>query len=99
MCVCVCRRNTSVDESYEWDSAEFSADPNILEAMKMEQPQAGFGRGRELKRDLPPSTAGLQDTQSKRKNLISSTCFICSPLDVLLLMAPPSSLTPLFLSS
>ncbi|XP_057213393.1 uncharacterized protein igsf9b isoform X2 [Triplophysa rosa] len=66
------RRNPSVDESYEWDSAEYSADPNILEAMKMERPQAGFGRGRELKRDLPPSTAGLQDAQSKRLYSISS---------------------------
>ncbi|XP_030621083.1 uncharacterized protein igsf9b [Chanos chanos] len=59
------RRNTSVDESYEWDAAECSVDPDILEAMKMDQPQAGIGRGREFRRDRPRSTVGLQDLQSK----------------------------------
>ncbi|XP_065104313.1 uncharacterized protein igsf9b isoform X2 [Paramisgurnus dabryanus] len=61
------RRNTSVDESYEWDAVEYSVDPSILEATKM-----GFGgAGRELREDLPPSTAGLQDNQSKRLHSIS----------------------------
>ncbi len=66
--MCVSRRNTSVDESYEWDAVECSVDPNILEAMKMERTHAGFGRGREFRQDRPRSTAGLQDFQSKRKN-------------------------------
>lgn len=68
VCVCVYRRNTSVDESYEWDAAEHSVDLDILEAMKMERPHAGFGRGREFRKERPRSTAGLQDFPSKRKN-------------------------------
>ncbi|XP_073675992.1 uncharacterized protein igsf9b [Garra rufa] len=65
------RRNTSVDESYEWDAVEGSVDPDTLEAMKMERGHAGFGRGRELRQDRPRSTAGLQDFQSKRLYSIS----------------------------
>ncbi|KTG47962.1 hypothetical protein cypCar_00000138 [Cyprinus carpio] len=65
------RRNTSVDESYEWDAVECSVDPDILEAMKMERTHAGFGRGREFRQDRPRSTAGLQDFQSKRLYSIS----------------------------
>uniref|UniRef100_A0A9J8CR82 Immunoglobulin superfamily, member 9b n=1 Tax=Cyprinus carpio carpio TaxID=630221 RepID=A0A9J8CR82_CYPCA len=65
------RRNTSVDESYEWDAVECSVDPNILEAMKMERLHAGFGRGREFRQDRPRSTTGLQDFQSKRQYSIS----------------------------
>ncbi|XP_050973846.1 protein turtle homolog A isoform X2 [Labeo rohita] len=65
------KRNTSVDESYEWDAVEGSVDPDILEAMKMERTHAGFGRGRELRQDRPRSTAGLQDFQSKRLYSIS----------------------------
>ncbi|CAM4719064.1 unnamed protein product [Leuciscus chuanchicus] len=65
------RRNTSVDESYEWDAAEHSVDHDILEAMKMERPHAGFGRGREFRQERPRSTAGLQDFPSKRLYTIS----------------------------
>ncbi|XP_051950872.1 LOW QUALITY PROTEIN: uncharacterized protein LOC127621347 [Xyrauchen texanus] len=65
------RRNTLVDESYEWDAAEYSVDHDILEAMKMERPQAGVGRGREFRHDCPHSTAGLRDFQSKRLYSIS----------------------------
>ncbi|XP_016356452.1 uncharacterized protein LOC107699646 [Sinocyclocheilus anshuiensis] len=65
------RRNTSVDESYEWDAVECSVDPDILEAMKMERPHAGFGRGREFRQDRPRSTTGLQDFQSKRLYSVS----------------------------
>lgn len=77
--VCVCRRNTSVDESYEWDAAEYSVDHDILEAMKMERPHAGFGRGREFRQDRPRSTAGLQDFQSKRKNFKSLNLSVYFP--------------------
>ncbi len=66
--MCVSRRNTSVDESYEWDAVECSVDPNILEAMKMGRTHLGFERGREFRQDRPRSTAGLQDSQNKRKN-------------------------------
>ncbi|XP_066499348.1 uncharacterized protein igsf9b [Hoplias malabaricus] len=55
------RRNTSVDESYEWDATECPVGLDLLEAMKMEQ--AAMGRGRELRRDRPRSTTGLQDLQ------------------------------------
>ncbi|XP_052460869.1 uncharacterized protein igsf9b [Carassius gibelio] len=65
------RRNTSVDESYEWDAVECSVDPDTLEAMKMERPHAGFGRGREFRQDHPRSTTGLQDFQSKRLYSVS----------------------------
>lgn len=75
-CMCVCRRNTSVDESYEWDAAEQSVDLDILEAMKMERPHAGLGRGREFRQERPRSTAGLQDFPSKRKNTLA--CLLIS---------------------
>ncbi|XP_051524823.1 uncharacterized protein LOC127424089 [Myxocyprinus asiaticus] len=65
------RRNTSVDESYEWDAAEYSVNRDILEAMKMEWPQSGIGRGREFRQDRPCSTAGLRDYQSKRLYSVS----------------------------
>ncbi|XP_028313060.1 protein turtle homolog A isoform X2 [Gouania willdenowi] len=53
------RRNTSVDESYEWDSADACVDKEVLEATKFGQSQAGFQRGRgELRHD---QTGGLQD--------------------------------------
>ncbi|KAG9270632.1 hypothetical protein AMEX_G15603 [Astyanax mexicanus] len=57
------RRNTSVDESYEWDATECQTGADLLEAMKMEQ--AGVGRGRDLRQDRPRSTTGLQDLQEK----------------------------------
>ncbi|XP_077078740.1 uncharacterized protein igsf9b isoform X2 [Siphateles boraxobius] len=60
------RRNTSVDESYEWDAAEHSVDLDILEAMKMERSHAGFGRGREFRQERPRSTTGLQDFPNKQ---------------------------------
>ncbi|KAK6306452.1 hypothetical protein J4Q44_G00233770 [Coregonus suidteri] len=57
------RRNTSVDESYEWDSADVCVDLEVLEAMK---PQAGVGKGRgEGRHDQPRSVAGLQDLYRK----------------------------------
>ncbi|KAI4881582.1 hypothetical protein NFI96_004914 [Prochilodus magdalenae] len=57
------RRNTSVDESYEWDATECPMGLDLLEAMKMEQ--AGLGRGRELRQDQSCSTIGLQDLPEK----------------------------------
>ncbi|XP_034152549.1 protein turtle homolog A isoform X3 [Esox lucius] len=57
------RRNTSVDESYEWDSADVCVDLKVLEAM---QPQAGLGKGRgDSRHDRPSSAAGLQDPYSR----------------------------------
>uniref|UniRef100_A0A096MBZ9 Protein turtle homolog A-like n=1 Tax=Poecilia formosa TaxID=48698 RepID=A0A096MBZ9_POEFO len=40
------RRNTSVDESYEWDSADACLDSEVLEATRSGQCRAGFQRGR-----------------------------------------------------
>ncbi|CAK6950258.1 protein turtle homolog A isoform X2 [Scomber scombrus] len=57
------RRNTSVDESYEWDSADACVDSEVLEAMRFDQSQAGFWKGRgELRYD---QTDGLQDQRKK----------------------------------
>ncbi|XP_059193688.1 protein turtle homolog A [Centropristis striata] len=57
------RRNTSVDESYEWDSADACVDSEVLEAMRFDQSQMGSRRGRgELRHD---QTAGLQDQRRK----------------------------------
>lgn len=57
------RRNTSVDESYEWDSAEACADSEVLEATGFDQSQMGFRRGRgELRYD---QAGGLQDQRQK----------------------------------
>ncbi|XP_068506181.1 uncharacterized protein igsf9b isoform X2 [Syngnathus scovelli] len=57
------RRNTSVDESYEWDSADACVDSEVLEALRFDQSQANFqtSRGR-LVCDQP---AGLQDQRHK----------------------------------
>ncbi|KAM8886665.1 uncharacterized protein igsf9b isoform 5-T5 [Spinachia spinachia] len=52
------RRNTSVDESYEWDSADACVDSEVLEAMRFDQ-----SRGRsQLRYD---QAGGLQDQQQK----------------------------------
>ncbi|KAG7480675.1 hypothetical protein MATL_G00058820 [Megalops atlanticus] len=60
------RRNTSVDESYEWDTADFAVESELLEAMKVDHTQEGVGRGTvERRRDGPHSTTGLQDLPSK----------------------------------
>lgn len=57
------RRNTSVDESYEWDSADACVDSEVLEAMRFDQSQMGFRRGRsELRYD---QAGGLQDQRQK----------------------------------
>uniref|UniRef100_A0A3B4XBS8 Protein turtle homolog A-like n=1 Tax=Seriola lalandi dorsalis TaxID=1841481 RepID=A0A3B4XBS8_SERLL len=57
------RRNTSVDESYEWDSADACVDSEVLDAMRFDQSQMGFRRGRgELRYD---QASGLQDQQQK----------------------------------
>ncbi|XP_070759948.1 protein turtle homolog A [Enoplosus armatus] len=57
------RRNTSVDESYEWDSADACVDSEVLEAMRFDQSQMGFRRGRgELRCD---QAVGLQDRRQK----------------------------------
>ncbi|XP_028852567.1 protein turtle homolog A isoform X2 [Denticeps clupeoides] len=69
------RRNTSVDESYEWDATDQPVDPEILEAMKLEQPRAGIGRGREIQRDRPSSTTGLRELQYKGSEKGSKTGF------------------------
>ncbi|TNN86415.1 hypothetical protein EYF80_003185 [Liparis tanakae] len=57
------RRNTSVDESYEWDSADACVDSEVLEAMRFDQSQMGFRRGwSELRTD---QANGLQDQRQK----------------------------------
>ncbi|XP_061762751.1 protein turtle homolog A isoform X1 [Nerophis ophidion] len=57
------RRNTSVDESYEWDSGEACVDMEVLEALRLDRSKADFWTGGEgLVRDQP---AGLQDQTQK----------------------------------
>ncbi|XP_051279016.1 uncharacterized protein igsf9b isoform X2 [Dicentrarchus labrax] len=57
------KRNTSVDESYEWDSADACVDSEVLEAMRFDQSKTGFRRGRgELRYD---QAGGLQDQRWK----------------------------------
>uniref|UniRef100_A0A3Q3IF92 Immunoglobulin superfamily, member 9b n=1 Tax=Monopterus albus TaxID=43700 RepID=A0A3Q3IF92_MONAL len=57
------RRNTSVDESYEWDSADVCVDSEVLEATRFDQSQMGFRRVRgELRYD---QAGGPQDQQQK----------------------------------
>ncbi|KAM4616840.1 uncharacterized protein igsf9b [Polymixia lowei] len=60
------RRNASVDESYEWDSADACVDSEVLEAMKFDRSQncAGKVRG-EHRFDRAHSTGGLQDRQKR----------------------------------
>ncbi|XP_033947258.1 uncharacterized protein igsf9b isoform X2 [Pseudochaenichthys georgianus] len=57
------KRNTSVDESYEWDSADACVDSEVLEAMRFDQSHTGSRRCRsELRYD---QTAGLRDERHK----------------------------------
>lgn len=59
----IIRRNTSVDESYEWDSADACVDSEVLEATRFDQSQMGFQSDRgELRYD---QTVGLQDQRQK----------------------------------
>lgn len=61
------RRNTSVDESYEWDSADACVDSEVLEAMKFDPSHMSSRRGRvELRCD---QARGLQDQRQKGKNV------------------------------
>ncbi|XP_068461528.1 uncharacterized protein igsf9b [Clinocottus analis] len=57
------RRNTSVDESYEWDSADACVDSEVLEAMRFDQSQMGFRKGwSEHRYD---QAGGLRDQRQK----------------------------------
>lgn len=91
------RRNTSVDESYEWDSADACVDSEVLDALRFDQSHSnGFQRGRvELRRDQTP---GLQDHQQKGEHFLSRYVFdiarviVRIMLDVLLhviIITPP----------
>lgn len=61
--VYIIRRNTSVDESYEWDSADACVDSEVLEATRFDQSQMGFRSDRGgLRYD---QTGGLQDKRQK----------------------------------
>lgn len=53
------RKNTSVDESYEWDSADAFVDLEVLEAMRFAQSNVGHWKGRY------DQSTGLQDKQQK----------------------------------
>ncbi|XP_034728596.1 uncharacterized protein igsf9b [Etheostoma cragini] len=55
------RRNTSVDESYEWDSADACLDSEVLEATRFDP--SGFRRGGADPRH--DQAAGLQDRRQK----------------------------------
>ncbi|XP_058876510.1 uncharacterized protein LOC117966102 [Acipenser ruthenus] len=57
------RRDTSVDESYEWDSVDFPVESEILEALKLysrESETAG-----ERKRERPRSTIAVRELESR----------------------------------
>lgn len=73
------RRNTSVDESYEWDSADACVDSEVLEAMRLDQSHVGLRRGRvEPRHD---QAGGLQDQQQKGEPfLYTSSCVMFSML-------------------
>ncbi|KAL4660443.1 hypothetical protein GN956_G1335 [Arapaima gigas] len=58
------RRNTYVDESYEWDQADFPADLYILEEENMDL--EGLGRAPwDQRKEQPQSTTSLSDLQHK----------------------------------
>ena len=76
------RRNTSVDESYEWDSADACVDSEVLEAMRFDQSQTGIRRGRgELRYD---QAAGLQDQRQKGKLIYYVSDVACVIVSVML---------------
>lgn len=64
------RGNTSVDESYEWDSSDARVDSDVLEAMRFDQLHRQRGRV-ELVRD---QTAGLQDQRQKGEHVDVMFC-------------------------
>lgn len=73
----VIRRNTSVDESYEWDSADACVDLEVLEAIKFDHSQMGFGKVTgELRYDRAPSADGLQDQQRKGESCLFHIHFV-----------------------
>ncbi|XP_061674243.1 protein turtle homolog A isoform X2 [Syngnathoides biaculeatus] len=65
------RRNTSVDESYEWDSADACVDSEVLEALRFDQSQADLATsGGRLACGQPvglqdPRTEGAPETDGK----------------------------------
>ncbi|TRY60531.1 hypothetical protein DNTS_026950 [Danionella cerebrum] len=73
------RRNTSVDESYEWDAVEYSVNHDVLEAMKTQRFNTVLGQGKEFRQERPRSTAGLQDYQSQRLYSISPSLVTPAP--------------------
>lgn len=78
------RRNTSVDESYEWDHTDACMDSEVLEAMRFDQSQRGFRRGRgELRQD---QAGGLQDQRQKGEHFCSlSHCVVACVIVSLML--------------
>lgn len=65
------RRNTSVDESYEWDSADACVDSEVLEAMRFDQSQMRRGRS-EFRHD---QAGGLQDQRQKGNHFFTTLLF------------------------
>ncbi|MBN3292907.1 TUTLA protein, partial [Polypterus senegalus] len=60
------RRDTSVDESYEWDSTEFSVESDILEALKIYKGNSRREeRVQERRKERPRSTIALRELESK----------------------------------
>ncbi|MBN3317474.1 TUTLA protein, partial [Atractosteus spatula] len=64
------RRNTSVDESYEWDTGDFCIESEILEALRLYSTVEGGSRERDRRRERPRSTIALRELQNK--GLLSS---------------------------
>ncbi|KAK1154273.1 hypothetical protein AOXY_G28589 [Acipenser oxyrinchus oxyrinchus] len=60
------RRDTSVDESYEWDSVDFPVESEILEALKLysRESKASETAG-EWKRERPRSTIAVRELESR----------------------------------
>ncbi|KAG7490655.1 turtle-like A-like isoform X1 [Solea senegalensis] len=63
------RRNTSVDESYEWDAADVCVDSEVLDAVRFDQTRAS-SRGRRGELGFGRAT-GLQDQQQEGSSDVS----------------------------
>ncbi|XP_041089380.1 uncharacterized protein LOC121303050 [Polyodon spathula] len=60
------RRDTSVDESYEWDSVDFPVESEILEALKLYSRDSNASEtAGERKRERPRSTIAVRELESR----------------------------------
>lgn len=73
---CLARRNTSVDESYEWDSADAGADSEVPEAAGLDPSRGARAR------PGCDQAEGLRDRQQKGEQHPSSLLLSALPLHV-----------------